>query len=307
MKRIREALDWIVLRDRGSAKRARLDAEIQSELLELPSEMRNLIMVEHLPLRPLLQLASANRLLKADVDRAFVTIFKRDILAQLDPSVPSLSRPLTDEERELYGDAWEHPRDGNFHWSENIVLHILNYGRYQRMVDPVQANIQKLQLTRFYKNVVKAVAELFGAELYNAVRDAYDYGRSSILRNTNRAQSDSWFEFSDPRDTRLAFAIEVRADYDAQEHVDINMEIVSTAPDFFREAVRSLMGSLSEIRRQTKANALSYRKMDELFTNAFMNILLGGTPRLIGMCGRPGKKPYILGVATNLQEIVVSE
>jgi hypothetical protein len=82
MKRIRELLDSALEATLPAVKRARIEARLNDELSALPPEMRHLIML-NLPVRPLLRMAQANGIFKETIDRSFVSIFKRDIMAHM--------------------------------------------------------------------------------------------------------------------------------------------------------------------------------------------------------------------------------
>lgn len=249
--------------------RVQLQQEIAAEFNDLPEELREEIN-RHLALRPLLQLAQASKTLRDDVDRAFVTLYKRDILTQLDLAA---YEALGDDAYLQWLVATDNTTD-RIPYDQPSARAFL-YGIPRVVQDPERARDQKRVLARLYNDMMIALAVEWATKVYDVVSAAIYGGIDAI---------GSEFIFFDPDDPGFDFSITIRWD------------------PVTRKVRRSLghgkMATSPELRKQTRrlqeADLLTKNTIGHVYITSlvdpFVNILLGCTPRMCcALVGPPSR------------------
>jgi hypothetical protein len=191
---MQRVLDWVygqvAIWPRPSRTSARLAREVAVEFAELPAEMQEEI-AHQTALRPLVRLAAANSTMRALVDRVFVSLYKRDILAGLDWRWYD---KLTDEEKADMARTMDPFGPDNYSWfrgtipaaeedkisllyakSENAdngplpddILGLFASPIPRAVNDPAQARETKLRLATLYQRTVRFLAHRFTTAVIN--------------------------------------------------------------------------------------------------------------------------------------------
>jgi hypothetical protein len=177
--------DEVLLRPRT---RQHVLAEVDGELALLPTELQ-LIITYRLAIRPTMRLAMSNRTLMFLVDHAFVTLFKRDVLAQIGDNKPP----------DFYGD--------------NPISNLFKLTRPRAdllpmpRTEPERAGRQKLELARVYKAVFEQLALIMADKIGTTLE--------FVFMNMTIGKRDVSITFFDPTDEdgeeESSFEVYIRA------------------------------------------------------------------------------------------------